>query len=140
MIKITKAIEEEVKKFTKKEWYSADIEHYGKVVNWKERDFAFKAVDNGKIVGIITGKYEAGVLHISRIIVAKEKRGRGIGKKLMQGAENFGKKLGAHKIHLITGKNWEDTNKFYNSLGFKKTANLPKHYLKRDFIIFEKFI
>lgn len=140
MVKIVEATKEEIKKFNKKEWRGADIEHYGRVVNWKEREFIFKAIENGKIVGTITGKYEAGVLHISAIIVAKEKRNRGIGKKLIQKAESFGKKLRAHKIHLITGKNWKDTNKFYNSLGFKKVADLPKHFLKQDFTIFEKFI
>ena len=140
MIKIIKTTEKEIAKFNKKEWRNADMEYYGKIVNWEKKKFAFKAIENKKTVGTINGKYEVGVLHIKEIIVGKEKRNKGIGQKLMKEAENFGKKSGAHKIHLITGKYWKNNIKFYKSLGFKKTGYLPKHYLKQDFIIFEKFI
>ena len=53
-------------------------------------------------------------------------------------AEEFGKKLGAHKIWLITGKDWSENN-FYQKLGFKKGGILPKHNFKKDYVIYSKF-
>lgn len=139
MVKIDKAYKKEIDKFSVKGWHGVDIEHYGKRVNWKLKNFLFKAVENGEIVGIISGKHESGVLYIDEIIVAATQRGKGIGKALMQSAEEFGKKEGAHKAHLITGKDWNSV-RFYISLGFSKIAELPNHHFKRDFVIFEKFI
>ena len=103
MVKINKAYKKEIEKFGVKEWHGVDIEHYGKRVNWKLKNFIFKAVENGEIVGIITGKHESGVLYIYEIIVAATQRGKGIGKALMQEATEFGKREGAHKAHLIEG-------------------------------------
>ena len=54
-------------------------------------------------------------------------------------AENFGKKLGAHKVYLKTGKGWE-AEKFYQKLGYKNVAILRKHHLKKDFVVYEKEI
>ena len=79
------------------------------------------------------------MVYVKNIIVAEDKRGQGIGQKLMEQIEKFGKKLGAHKIYLQTGADWKE-RKFYDKLGFKKTADLPKHHFKRDFVIYSKFI
>lgn len=139
MIQIAKASKQEIKKFSKKEWLKASIKHYGKPVDYKEREFVFKAIQNGKIVGVILGKHESGLLYIFDIIVADDKRGQGIGKASMKKAEEFGKKLGAHKIHLMTGKGWE-AEKFYLASGFKQICLLPNHHFHKDFVLFEKFI
>lgn len=45
----------------------------------------------------------------------------------------------AHKICLFTGKSWS-ARKFYEKLGYKKTADLPKHYFKVDFVIYSKIL
>lgn len=139
MIQISKATKKEIKKYNEEEWHKVDIEHYGKRVDWKENDFIFKAVESGDIVGTIIGKHESGVVYIDELIVSQDKRGKGIGKALLEQAVNFGKKIGAHKIHLITGKSWE-ANKFYEALGFQKVADLPNHHFKIDFVIYEKAI
>lgn len=136
---ISKATEKEIKKFNKKSWHKADIEHYGRPVKWREKEFIFKATEKGRIVGTIKAKYDAGVIYIKNIIVNKEKRGQGIGEKLMDKVEKAGKRLGAHKLYLFTMESW-DAAKFYRKLGFRKTANLSKHFLKRDYVIYSKFI
>ena len=78
-------------------------------------------------------------MHINYLIVAHDKKGQGIGKLLTLKAEEFGKKLGAHKAHLITGKDWKAA-KFYEKLGYKKIATLSKHHFKQDFVVYEKFL
>jgi GNAT superfamily N-acetyltransferase len=139
MVTIHKATREEIGSFNIREWHNVDFEHYGKPVEWNEEKFIYKAEENGEIVGTATGSHESGVVYVDGLLVAKNKRGLGIGKKLMEFVEEFGRKHNAHKIHLITGKGW-DSEKFYIALGYTKIVILPKHHFKRDFIVYEKFI
>ena len=143
MIQITKAskkaTKKDIKKFDEKEWHDLDIEHYGKRVEWKEKYFLFKATDDTKLVGYVSGKHESGILYIDNIIVAHDYRGRGVGKALIDKVVEFGKKYGAHKVHLSTGKGWK-AEKFYQALGFKKICLLPNHHFHKDFVLFEKFV
>lgn len=139
MITVSLATREAIKDFNQVEWHGVDMEHYGKPVDWNEKEFVFKAEENGKIVGTITGKQESGILYIGGLIVAKSERGKGVGKKLLEKAEEFGKKEGAHKANLSTGKNW-DATKFYEALGYKQVAILLNHHFHKDFVIYEKLL
>jgi predicted N-acetyltransferase YhbS len=139
MVKILKSVWKETKEFGDKEWPNANLEHYGREVDYNQKDFIFKATEGGNIVGTIKGSHEAGVIYISYLIVAHDKKGQGIGKLLTKEAEDFGKKLGAHKVYLTTGKGWE-AEKFYRKLGYKDVATLHKHHFKKDFIVYEKLI
>lgn len=139
MIRVSKTSRKAVHAFNEKEWHGVDVEHYGRRVQWNEKPFIFKATSGKKIVGTISGKYKSEILTIDMLMVAKKERGKGIGKVLMEKAEVFGRKLGARKIHLETGKDWISA-KFYEKLGYKKIAVLPKHNFGKDFIIYEKFL
>ena len=106
---------------------------------WIEEYFVFKAEEDEKIVGNIYGKFAAGVLYIDDLIIAKDQRGRGIGKILIGKAEEWGKGLGTHKVYLITKKEKNSVaRKFYGKLGYKETGEFKKHYHHFDFIIYEK--
>lgn len=139
MLKITKTTRKEIHDFNIREWHSVDVEHYGKPVEWNAQKFLYKIEENGEIVGTISGRHESGVIYIDSVIIAHDKRGRGIGSLLMNKAEEFGRKVGAHKLHLTTGKDWLAV-KFYQKIGFKKVADLPNHHFKKDFVILEKSI
>lgn len=139
MMIISSATKDEVKEFNIREWHGVDVEHYGRPVEWNQKDFLFKATDGDEILGTVSGEHESGVIYIYGLIVAEGKRGQGIGKALMEKAEAFGKEMKAHKIHLITGKDW-GSNKFYESLGYKKIADLPQHHFRKDFVVYNKFI
>ena len=136
MIKITKATK---KDSLEKDWQDLIDQNYGKNKKWKERYFSFKAVDNGKIVGTIEYKYEPGVVYISALMITKEYRGQGIGTMLLNRAEEYSKKLGAHKLWLLTGKIWPSNN-FYKKLGFKFVTDLPDFYFHKDFVLYTREI
>lgn len=138
-ITITSTNSEEVKKFSRSAWKKADLAHYGPGIKWTVKPFFLKAKENGKIIGLIRGQYISGVVQIKHLIVADDKRRLGVGRMLMQEAVKRTKRLGAHKLFLYTGKGWQACY-FYEKLGFKKMADLPRHYLKRDFIIYSKQI
>jgi ribosomal protein S18 acetylase RimI-like enzyme len=121
------------------EWHKVDIPHYGKRIEWNEKKFRFKAVEDGKLVGTIDGKHESGVVYISSLITSENTRGKGIGTMLIKKAEAFGKKLGAHRTWLITGKDWAE-NAFYKKLGFELIGNLPDFHFHKDFVIYTRLI
>lgn len=139
MIKISKVARKKAMDFNESEWDEVNDTHFGKGIRWNEKPFRFKATEDGKTVGLIFGKHESGTVYISNIIVAKEKRRKGIGTKLVQKAEEFGRKFGDHKIWLITGKHYPE-DPFFRSVGFKRQASLPDHYFHKDFVIYTKKI
>jgi ribosomal protein S18 acetylase RimI-like enzyme len=138
MIKVSKSTKAEIKPFNSKEWVATDVIYYGEGHDWVEEDFVFKAENGGEIIGTIYGKYASGVLYIDDLIVTKLKRNLGVGRMLMESAEEFGKSLKAHKSYLITGKNWQEARGFYEKLGYKKTGDFINHYHHSDFVIYEK--
>ncbi|MFH0749501.1 MAG: GNAT family N-acetyltransferase [Candidatus Gottesmanbacteria bacterium] len=136
MITITKATEKDV---LLEEWHQVDKPHYGKSVEWNEKKFRFKATEDGTLIGTVGGKHESGVIYIDALMTAKNARGRGVGTKLIEKAEKFGKKLGAHRTWLVTGKDWSE-NTFYKKLGFELIGNLPDFYFHKDFVIYTRRI
>lgn len=136
MIEISKATNKEA---LNEEWNFLNQAHYGKEVEWQEKKFRFKATENGEILGTIDGKYEAGVIYIGALIVVKKARGKGIGTMLIEKAEALGRKYGAHRTWLITGKYWGE-NIFYQKLGFKMIGELPDLHFHKDFVIYTRLI
>ncbi len=139
MIKVVKTSGKDIKDFSEKEWPAANFEHYGRREKWTTIKHTYKAVEDGKIVGILEAKYKKGILYVEDLLVAQEKRHIGIGELLMRKAEELATKHKAHKIYLETGKDWI-SEKFYKSLGYKEEALLKNHWVGLDFIIFVKFL
>jgi ribosomal protein S18 acetylase RimI-like enzyme len=80
-------------------------------------DFCFVAEDNGKIVGIITGRAYYNEIHIGDLIVGKNYRGDGVGGKLVATVENAFKGKGYEKITLTTFG--FQAPEFYKKLGYE---------------------
>jgi ribosomal protein S18 acetylase RimI-like enzyme len=139
MIKIAKASKKDIRGWAADEWHKVDVIHYGADAVWNEKKFKFKATEDGKLLGYILGKHEAGVVYVESIITSEGARERGIGTLLIKKAESFGKKLGAHRIWLVTGIDWPE-NAFYLKTGFKNIGILPDLYYRKDFIIYSKTI
>ncbi|MBI2356929.1 GNAT family N-acetyltransferase [Candidatus Dojkabacteria bacterium] len=136
MIKISKATR---KDDLNKEWKEFSHLKYGQGANWIEKIYRFKAVEDGKILGTIEGKYEPGVIYISALMVTENARGKGIGRMLIEKTEKWGKTLGAHRTWLSTGANWSNRS-FYEKLGFKVIANFSDFYFHKDFVIYSRLI
>jgi len=136
---ISKRKNKDMKLFSEKQWNISDQIHYGQGKVWNQTSYYIRAIDDGKILGLIHYTMSAGVIEVPTLIVSQENQGKGIGKSLMQKVEAVGKKNTIHKIHLITGKGW-DAEGFYKALGFKQLTVIPNHYFHRDFVIYEKTI
>lgn len=131
-----------IKEFNKREWKLVHPEHFGGKQSekyWDKKKFLFKAEENGRIVGTLDGNYIAGVMCISQLIIRYDRKGLGIGTKLMEKAENLARKNKLHLIYLKTGVGWKAV-KFYEKLGYKKEAKLNDFYEHKDFWIMTKNI
>ncbi len=134
-----KAETPQIAAFTKKAWEVADLRHYGEKIDWTKEKCFIQAYDEGILVGSLELDFMAGVMHILDVIVDPIQQQQGIGTLLMQSAETLAKEKSLHKIFLETGKTW-DACKFYEKLGYKKTGDLPNHYLQQDYVEYSKFL
>ena len=128
-----------MKKFDESEWKHWNVDHFGKEIKWNKKRYFLKAYDGKEVLGTMDLKVEAGIGKIRTLIVKRSNLRQGVGRSLIKKAEKLAKKDKAHKLILNTGKDWEAV-KFYQSLGFKKSADLPNHFFHVDFIELTKFI
>ncbi|MBP9718882.1 MAG: GNAT family N-acetyltransferase [Candidatus Levybacteria bacterium] len=138
-IQVLEQKSEEMKAFDKHEWKAYDQEHFGHVIVWDTKTYFLKAEDETGILGTLEVKVEGGVGKINTLLVGKGNQRKGVGKALMEKAEEITKQQNGHKLFLMTGKGWEAI-KFYETMGFEKTAEVNNHYFNTDFIELTKFI
>ena len=92
------------------------------------------AKQDSKIVGLVSiillrrlnrAKLE---MYIPELVVTKELRNCGVGKKLIQYCIDFAKKKDCYRIRLESGNQRKDSHKFYKSIGFEQSAlSFTKH-------------
>ena len=121
------------------EWEKLNQLHFGKEINYKSKTFRYKVVEDGQLLGKIDGKLEGDHIFIDTLLTAEAARGRGVGAKLIERAEKFGKKYGARFMWLYTGVHWP-ANKFYQKLGFKKGPVLEDFLFNIDVVIYRREI
>ena len=100
-------------------------------------EFTFAAEDDGKIAGIITGRAYYNEVHIGDLIIGKEYRRAGVGRRLVAAVEDAFKGKGYEKIALTTFG--FQAPEFYKKLGYElefvredKDPKLSKYfYLKK---------
>lgn len=61
-------------------------------------------------------------MYIPELIVTKELRNSGIGKKLIQHCMTIAKKKGCYRIRLESGNQRKESHQFYKNLGFEQSA------------------
>ncbi len=103
-------------------------------VGWKS--LSLKMVDEkGKFMGGLTGSSFLGWFYVDLLFVDEKYRGRSIGKKLLQEAENWAKKKGCRNINLNTIT--FQAPGFYRKRGYQVFAKLPyphgniRYYFKK---------
>ena len=126
-------VDDRLGEFINKE-FSAYGEQNGVVLNYDE--FCFAAEEDGKILGVITGRAYYNEVHIGDLIVASSVRKGGIGSRLVSAVENAYKGKGFDKITLTTyGFQAPD---FYKKQGFElefvredKDPKLSKYFFSK---------
>jgi len=139
-VKLTNQTSGKIDEFEKIEWYLADIEHYGKPVDFTKRQYKFVAeTDIGEISGILELMIEANLAFIEGLLVGSKFRNMGVGKQLVQIAENFARSKKCTKIWLETNEGW-GAEEFYKKIGYEVTGIHEKHIMNQRTLIFTKFL
>ncbi len=138
-IKITTKMSRKLFSFSEKVWKTADVQYYGKQIDWKKEMLIIQAYNKDELAGVLELYMQAGVMHIQDLVVDFAQQKQGIGTALMNKAEEIAKQNNMHKIYLETGKTW-GVRKFYEKLGFSLTGELPKHYAKQDYVEYTKLL
>lgn len=79
--------------------------------------------DNNKLIGVARLiDLDKDVIHIGRVVINKEYRGKGIGRKLIIGCENIAKQILKKEV-IIELSAQIQAEKFYESLGYNRINN-----------------
>lgn len=111
-------------------------EQNGVILNYDEFCFAAEN-DDGKILGVITGRAYYNEVHIGDLIVDRECRRSGLGSKLVGAVEDAYRGRGYDKITLTTFG--FQAPEFYKKLGYKvefiredNDPKLSKYFLAKE--------
>jgi len=121
-IEVYKSAYKNMKKYAYRK--DKNIKWYFKWLLKRDENGVFIAEINGEAVGVVAcdsnwlGLYED-VGEIHEIVVRDEYKGKGIGKKLMEKAEEYLKSKGHRIIELWVGEENHLAKKFYEKLGYK---------------------
>ena len=101
-----------------------------------EPDFRCLAVlaDGDKPVGYVTilPREDSGALDIGPLYVGTQYRGRGLGRRLMEGALDYARGEGVKKIHTATWGENRRVQRLFESLGFERIREIPDTRINGD--------
>lgn len=103
-----------------------------------DRYSTFVAAAGGKVVGLVTLAKVLAIGHpngytkVNGLGVLPEYQGKGIGRMLLNKAEDEARKNGTYYLGLASGIGRTDAHGFYESMGFKKTSYWFRKKLPRD--------
>ncbi len=108
-------------------------------VVWHEQRHELAATQNGEIVGVLGLRIAASLAHVDSLIVAPQSRRSGIGRSLLERAEQLANYYNAHKVTLEAPAD-SDAAAFFLACGYKIEAVLPQHTWKLDVAVMRKFL
>ena len=116
----------------------------------KEDVTILKYTENNQLIGSVYLEKQGDTLYLGMLTVSPELQGGGVGKKLMQAAEDFARNARLSKISMTVISVRSELIAYYERRGYKSTGEtkpfpmsdpkfgLPKQFL--EFIIMEKAI
>jgi L-asparaginase II/GNAT superfamily N-acetyltransferase len=125
--------EREVVRFLREQWGRADEEILGRRFDWRVERLVLIARDRRDVVGVLRGHIVGGVAAVDELIVREDRRGRGIGSRLLAGFEQEARLLGGHKCTLRTPRGARAEG-FYRSRGYVREHLITEHHFGFDFV------
>ena len=89
---------------------------------------AFVAVREGKVVGVVTALIEpsltnpADIALVTALVVSEDQRGAGIGRRLLDAVDEWGRARGCQKFVVTTANHRAGAHEFYERLGWEWTG------------------
>ena len=82
---------------------------------------AWVARDAGRLVGGVRASFDGGAWHVGRLMVARDRRGEGLGARLLRHAEEQAPDA-ADRFALFTGARSDRNLAMYERAGYRRTA------------------
>ncbi len=120
-----------VRPFLDAQWLSLDPEP------WTSARCAITAEREGTLIGVATCSIDAGVAHLSELMVAAGERNSGLGAQLLAAFEQWGTTHGAHKFSLHTRQDGS-AQRFYLRHGWHVAYVMENHYLHLNYAVMVK--
>jgi GNAT superfamily N-acetyltransferase len=108
-------------------------------VVWHEQRHEFAATTGGEVVAVLGLRIAASLAHVDSVIVAPGRRRSGIGRRLLERAENVANYYNCHKMTLEAPAALP-ARAFFEACGYKVEAILPQHTWKIDVAVMRKFL
>lgn len=108
-------------------------------VIWHEQRHDFAALENDVTVGVATIRIAASLAHVERVIVLPERRGSGIGRKLLASASDVANYYNCHKMTALVPHR-SAAQVFFERCEYREEAVLPQHTFKLDMAVMRKFL
>jgi GNAT superfamily N-acetyltransferase len=105
-----------------------------KILTYKDHKIIVVEDDNNKVVGYVHGQiyellYFDRMINILGIVVDKNYRGKGYGKRLMEKIEEWAKENNCNGIRLTSNANRKAAHLFYEKIGYKSEKE-DKYFIK----------
>ncbi|MBU2600618.1 MAG: GNAT family N-acetyltransferase [Actinobacteria bacterium] len=120
-------------RFLREEWPAADAEIFGRSYDWGAESLDLVARCGRRVVGVLRAHFSGGVATVNELLVKQEKRGQGIGGRLMGVFETEAVRRGCHKAGLRTPAGARAEG-FYRGLGYAREYHLVRHHHGHDFV------
>ncbi len=113
----------------------------GNYIGRRDR-FALVVEDRGRVIGLAIGKCESdtGVADLGWIGVSPARQRKGVAGKLIEAACAKSAEADCHKIIAYTFPGLDGATRMYGRYGFAKEADMKRHWLKLDFVMFSRLI
>ncbi len=106
---------------------------------WPSAKVALVAERDGRVIGAAVGSYDAGVAHLSELMIAAGERDGGLGARLLAAFEAWAAAQGAHKLTLYTDRD-RPAVPFYERHGWRTAYAMENHYQHRTFLLMTKAV
>ncbi len=108
-------------------------------VVWHEQQHEFAAVRADEVIGALRLRIAASLAHIEALSVAAPARRTGIGRRLLERAEEVANYYNCHKMTLELAER-SVARAFFAACGYRLEAILPQHTFKLDIAVMRKFL
>ena len=95
--------------------------------------------DDGTVVGFCFNHFDDYTIWLDWFAVRPDFRRKGVGGAFIEAVVETARKRGAHKVWCDTRASNEPSMKLLRKSGFRKIAEVKRHWYKQDFILWEKF-
>jgi len=92
--------------------------------------------EDGKIIGVVVLQQDYLMLDVYNLYVDLNHREKGVGRKLLDFAEEYAHKKKLHGVKIETGEDSKHAQRFYLKCGYQKVGKVKNYRLKDSVSIF----